>query len=235
MKLFINDIKINIKKDETTVKTADYHYIFSTFEGLEPEKWSGRILLVFPTTKTARRIFDMLEAGGSAVESITLITHKPKEFVKHTFADLNSIDAGGGIVTNKEGKFLMIYRNGMWDFPKGKLDSGEKIIACAEREVQEECGVKVKAKTLICKTRHTYAGSRKRILKTTYWYSMDLLDDSKMEPQLNEGIEKVEWKSFPEVNMLLKDSFESLRYLFHKAHLSHISKGTYAETSLPNL
>ena len=232
MKLFINDIKINIKKDETTVKTADYDHIFSTFDGLELDKWGGKVLLVFPTTKTARKIFDLLEAGISNLESLTLITHKPKEFVKNAFSDLNFIDAGGGIVTNSEGKYLMIYRNGMWDFPKGKLDNGEKIIDCAEREVEEECGVKVKAKKLICQTRHTYAGSRKRVLKTTYWYNMDLLDDSKMKPQLNEGIEKVEWKSFAEVNMLLHDSFESLRYLFSK---SYMAKGTYAETSLPNL
>jgi 8-oxo-dGTP pyrophosphatase MutT (NUDIX family) len=233
MKLFLNDIKINIKKDGTTVKTADFDYIFSTFEKINPSEWNGSVLLLFPSVKVSRTIFDALESGiAEGVKKIVLICHKPKEFVAEVFKDFSFIEAGGGIVNNAEGKFLMIYRNGIWDFPKGKLDKGEKIIDCAEREVEEECGVKVKAKSLICKTKHTYVGSKKRILKTTFWYKMDLISDAKMKPQLNEGIEKVEWKTAEEVDGLLGDSFASLRYLFNK---SQGLKGTYALTSLPNL
>ena len=233
MKLFLNDIKINIKKDDSTVKTSDYDHIFSTFGSLDISNWHGNVLLLFPSPKISKKIFDQLESGVAIdVKTVTVICHKPKNFVAETFIDFKHIDAGGGIVTNEEGKYLMIYRNGFWDFPKGKLDKGERIIECAEREVEEECGVKVKAKSLICKTKHTYVGSKKRVLKTTYWYSMKLVSDAKMKPQKSEGIEKVEWKSLSEVNELLEESFTSLQFLFKKAYKS---KGTYAETSLSNL
>src|SRR5690606_2198226 len=32
--------------------------------------------------------------------------------------------AAGGVVTNKAGKVLFIYRDDKWDLPKGKLDKG---------------------------------------------------------------------------------------------------------------
>jgi 8-oxo-(d)GTP phosphatase len=232
MRLFLNNIKIKIKKDADTVNTSDFNYIFSTFEHLEPKNWSGDVLLIFPSSVKAREILDQLESGLIKIHSLTIICHQPKQFVKNIFDDFNFIDAGGGIVRNKLGQYLMIYRLGIWDFPKGKLDKGETLAKCAVREVEEECGVKVKGKSLICKTRHTYVGSKKRVLKTTYWYHMELVSDKDMKPQINEGIEKVEWKNENEVKELLKTSFSSLRFVFQK---SHGLKGTYAETSLPNL
>ncbi len=39
-------------------------------------------------------------------------------------------------------EILMIFRRGKWDLPKGKLDKGESLEACALREVEEETGLK---------------------------------------------------------------------------------------------
>ena len=52
------------------------------------------------------------------------------------------IIAAGGLVTNKHNELLMIFRRAKWDLPKGKLDEGESIEACAVREVEEETGIK---------------------------------------------------------------------------------------------
>ena len=41
------------------------------------------------------------------------------------------ITAAGGLVQNNEGAFLLIFRRGFWDLPKGKLDVGESIPDCA--------------------------------------------------------------------------------------------------------
>jgi 8-oxo-dGTP pyrophosphatase MutT (NUDIX family) len=51
--------------------------------------------------------------------------------------DKKRIIAAGGLVFNDRNELLMIYRRGFWDLPKGKLDPGERIEACAIREVQE--------------------------------------------------------------------------------------------------
>ncbi|MFO7673536.1 MAG: NUDIX domain-containing protein, partial [Lutibacter sp.] len=49
--------------------------------------------------------------------------------------------AAGGKVLNANNEVLFIYRFNKWDLPKGKLDKGESIFACAIREVEEECGI----------------------------------------------------------------------------------------------
>ena len=60
-----------------------------------------------------------------------------KEFFKH----FKVVQAGGGLVKNKEGDILLIFRRGKWDLPKGKLDDNETLLECALREVKEETGL----------------------------------------------------------------------------------------------
>ena len=66
-----------------------------------------------------------------------VITDNWEEFC----SKLTLIKAAGGLVYNQENKLLMIFRNGKWDLPKGKLEEGESIENCAIREVEEECGI----------------------------------------------------------------------------------------------
>ena len=61
------------------------------------------------------------------------------------------VNAAGGIVFN-DTKLLMIFRNGLWDLPKGKVEPNENLKECAIREVEEETGVKdltIKGKEII--------------------------------------------------------------------------------------
>jgi NAD+ diphosphatase len=51
--------------------------------------------------------------------------------------------AGGGLVYNKNGEILFIFRNGKWDLPKGGKEKREKMKLTAMREVEEETGVQV--------------------------------------------------------------------------------------------
>ena len=232
MVLYINDIKITIKKEGSTVKQSKYNCIFSTAENIDLNIVKGKVLLLFPKADQTRVFFDELESVKNKIRDVKIITHSPKEFAETVFNDHKTILAGGGIVSNENGELLMIYRNKKWDFPKGKLDKGEEIIECAEREVEEECMVKVSVGNKICKTRHTYKGSKDDVMKVTYWYEMELKDDSNMAPQKNEGIEKVEWKTPEEAIELLNDSFKSLTWLLEKYHKL---KGTNSLISLPNL
>src|SRR5687768_1665805 len=77
----------------------------------------------------------------------------------------NLIQAAGGAVLNKENELLFIYRRGKWDLPKGKVDEGEELDACAVREVQEETGIQqIELKKLLCTTYHTYYEKEEIIL-----------------------------------------------------------------------
>lgn len=232
MILFINDIKISIKKDTKTVKVSNYSTIFST---ISPDVWNmltNNCLLLFPQASAARLLFDHLESDNNDLKQITVVTKNPKEFAKKVFDDHQTIKAGGGIVINPEGKILLIHRNGAWDIPKGKLEKGERISDCSVREVEEECKVKVTLGRFITDTKHTYVGSKKRVLKITSWYEMYIVDDSKMQPQKKEGIDRVEWKTKEEAYALLHESFSSLTWLLNRYYKL---KGTNSFISLPNL
>ncbi len=104
------------------------------------------------------------------------------------------IIAAGGVVTNDEGKVLLIFRRGKWDLPKGKVEDNEPIELCAEREVKEETGLKelLLRKPLVI-TYHTYTEKGKSILKETHWFLLDASPDQEFEPQTEEDILKVEW------------------------------------------
>lgn len=49
-------------------------------------------------------------------------------------------------IIRKEGRILVAQKSsGVWEFPGGKLEQGESMLACAEREVLEEMGISVRA------------------------------------------------------------------------------------------
>lgn len=105
-------------------------------------------------------------------------------------------EAAGGLVKNEMGEYLIIYRKGRWDLPKGKIDYDENPADAALREVKEECGVEnLELGSLILTSFHTYTEKNKDILKKTHWYMMKSSGEDKLIPQLEEGIEKVEWMS----------------------------------------
>lgn len=106
------------------------------------------------------------------------------------------IKAAGGVVYKKgydSLRVLMIYRRGVWDLPKGKVDKGESRREAAIREVAEETGSKPpKIEKKLTETVHTYEDEWGYFIKTTYWYAMTTKSEH-FTPESNEGIEKVCW------------------------------------------
>jgi 8-oxo-dGTP pyrophosphatase MutT (NUDIX family) len=151
--------------------------------------------------------------------------HPPTAHVLAPHAILNlrpyrppvAIEAAGGYVVRrtKKGnvKVLAIFRRGVWDLPKGKLDPGEGPEAGALREVSEEVGIPRDKLTLLKPlgvTLHGYVLPRKRqyAVKTTHWYAMTTpLKDFK--PQKAESIEAVAWMRWEKAEERL--GYESLR------------------------
>ncbi len=85
-----------------------------------------------------------------------------QDFVQH----FKIIEAAGGLVFNEDKELLFIFRNGVWDLPKGKIEKRETIEEAALREVEEECGVSdLKLGVLIDKTYHIYEYKNQFFLK----------------------------------------------------------------------
>ena len=83
------------------------------------------------------------------------------------------VRAAGGIVTSDEGRMLLIFRNGRWDLPKGKVEAGETLMRAAVREVQEETGLdRLQPGRLVTKTYHVYNLYGGWHLKQTSWFRM---------------------------------------------------------------
>ena len=54
------------------------------------------------------------------------------------------------------------------------------------------------------------------MLKKTRWYIMDVDDDSKMKPSVEEDIEDLRWMSPKEVYHALQHSYKSIHYVFEQ-------------------
>lgn len=129
-------------------------------------------------------------------------------------SDFAPVTAAGGVVvrrTPQGAELLLMHRRGEWDLPKGKMDPGESVEACALREVGEETGLTgLFLGRFLTATRHRYEDAFGRWDKTTHWFLMNLeKDDVALIPQAEEQIEKLEWVSVDEAMGRVR--FESLR------------------------
>ncbi len=125
--------------------------------------------------------------------------------------------AGGGLVYNKKGEVLFIFRNGKWDLPKGGTDKGELIEDTAMREVEEETGVNgLTIGKKLQKTYHIFKRNGKYKLKITHWFEMTSTFEGIPHGQLEEGIEKVAWFKPSEIPEALKNSYENIKLLFEE-------------------
>ncbi len=121
------------------------------------------------------------------------------------------IQAGGGLVLNEKNEILLIFRKGKWDLPKGKLDKGEIISACAIREVEEETGLKnVKLIEPLIITYHTYHEGSRFILKESHWYTMKVSGNQTLTPQTEEDILEVKWITKEEAKQYFPECYPSV-------------------------
>ena len=136
------------------------------------------------------------------------------EFIKN----YTMIAAAGGAVINDEGRILLIFRRGKWDLPKGKLEEGELIEDCAEREVKEETGLSdIKLEKFLLTTYHTYTEKGKSILKDTHWYLFRAHGIQDINPQTEEGIMEIEWIYPSELPEYTNNTYELIRDVLRAA------------------
>jgi ADP-ribose pyrophosphatase YjhB (NUDIX family) len=128
--------------------------------------------------------------------------------------------AGGGYVVRRGAAgpdVLLIFRRGAWDLPKGKLDAGETVEACALREVREEVGLR----TLFLRrglgsTVHGYPEKGRFSVKTTHWFLMESPDDD-LHPETDEDIEIARWVPWDEAR-------RCVGYATLRAHMEKVER-----------
>lgn len=163
-----------------------------------------KMIELFETSDTLQRIYIVTDDIDNAYSKVC------SEFLE--------VNAGGGLVENRRGDFLLINRNGLWDLPKGHQDPGEDIKITALREVQEETGIEeLELKNLICITDHCYKRNGIWHLKHTWWYSM--LDHKPLDliPQREEDISKAAWVAKSSLPPFLQNTYPSIVEVFREA------------------
>lgn len=221
MNLFVNDIPVRILKNGQKPEAGDFnHAVNAASEPVTKAKLINHVWVDNASLADMDLILDLINSKVPINLISLCVTVNDygalKAYLKKKF---KVVKAAGGLVRKKE-KFLMIYRMKKWDLPKGKRDSGERSKQTAVREVAEECVVEVKLGKKICTTWHTYTMNKNNMIKKTRWYVMDLIDDSKMKPAVEEDIEELRWMTEKEVYHALENSYKSIRFVFEEYYKS---------------
>lgn len=127
------------------------------------------------------------------------------------------MDAAGGIVKCNR-RYLFIERHGMWDIPKGKLDSNEQPWEAAVREIEEECGIKNPViDHLLGITFHTYSYMGRLTIKKNWWYALNYSGSMEVFPQEEESITQAIWIEKNEWDLIRSNTYESIQEVLRLA------------------
>jgi 8-oxo-dGTP pyrophosphatase MutT (NUDIX family) len=131
---------------------------------------------------------------------------------KAFFKKFTVVIAAGGLVQNEKKEYLLIFRRGKWDLPKGKLDKKESLEECALREIEEETGVKA-AQIInpLTISYHTYHEGARFILKESHWFLMKVAGDQNLTPQEEEDITEIKWVNQKEIDQYQTKCFPAIR------------------------
>lgn len=148
------------------------------------------------------------------IDGVYLYTPDLESGWNYFLTQIKVVPAAGGLVKNNKNDILFIYRNNIWDLPKGRIEKNESIETAAIREVEEECSIfnLIIEKQLIT-TYHIYFQNKNK-LKLTYWFLMNSNYVKPLIPQIEEGITKVEFIKEESIDTILKESYANIRLVY---------------------
>ena len=106
---------------------------------------------------------------------------------------------GVAVIWSDRGQILIARRpinailGGLWEFPGGKIEPGETVTDCIQREIREELGIEVIVGNKLIEIAHTYSNFQ----VTLYVYHCQHLQG---EPQPLES-DEVRWVTVDELNL----------------------------------
>lgn len=173
----------------------------------------------FPELANLPELFD----NSPQITKLYIPCESEEDSFKQLCTQLTPITAGGGVVKNRNGEYLLIFRHGTWDLPKGKQEPDEDIKSTALREVEEECGIHdLEINGHICDTFHTYHRDGLFYLKCTRWFNMNYLGNgTHTAPQQEEEIEKAIWVNKCDLPKYLTNTYPSIIEVLAKIGISN--------------
>ena len=178
---------------------------------------SNAIMVRLAGPEDVHPLINMFEVSDS-LNRIYIPSDDTESTYRMICAEFKEVNAGGGLVTNRRGDYLLISRNGMWDLPKGHQEEGEDIDITALREVSEETGINdLVLNDLICITDHCYKRDGIWHLKHTWWFDMLYTDPVDLTPQKEEDITKAAWVAKSSLPPFLKKTYPSIQEVFREA------------------
>ncbi|GHF79553.1 8-oxo-dGTP diphosphatase MutT [Thalassotalea marina] len=126
---------------------------------------------------------------------------------------MKQVHVAVGVIVSDQAVFLTrrhadVHQGGKWEFPGGKVESGESVAQALHRELQEEIAIDTLAGIPLIKIEHDY-GDKQVIL------DVFIVDQYQGEPTAQEGQEEgwfmltdLRDLDFPEANVKIIDALE---------------------------
>lgn len=202
MHIFIHNTQIWVSSEEKFEKRRD--------------NLPKRITLKNPSEVLVQELLNhIIEEKISDLDYLYIVAKDVDKIKDYIQSQFKILEAAGGIVT-KDDEYLMIFRRGKWDLPKGKMDKGETFRETAVREIEEECGIKTDIEDKICSTWHFYHHKGENVLKHTKWYHLTPINETSLNPQTEEDIEEATWCDTRKVATNLQNTYPAIDFVFKK-------------------
>ncbi len=136
---------------------------------------------------------------------------------------IEAISCGGVVIFR--GKILLLYKNFKnryegWVLPKGTVESREKHVETALREVFEETGVKASVMKYIGKSEYSFNVPQDTVEKEVHWYLM-MADNYYSKPQREEYFVDSGYYKYHEAYHLLK--FSNEKQILEQAYQEYLN------------
>jgi ADP-ribose pyrophosphatase YjhB (NUDIX family) len=162
------------------------------------------------------KLLDKFDFSNSKLCLLVVYTDFELVF-NQVFSAYKFMDAAGGIVRCNR-RYLFIERHGMWDIPKGKLDSNEQPWEAAVREIEEECGISEPTiDHLLGITFHTYSYKGRLTIKKNWWYALNYSGSMDVVPQEEESITQAIWIEKENWGLIRSNTYESIQEVLRLA------------------
>lgn len=122
---------------------------------------------------------------------------------------------GVAVIRNDQGQILIDRRRqegllgGLWEFPGGKIEAGETVEACIQREIREEIGIEIEVGDRLITIDHTYTHFRVTLNVHTCRYVSGDPQPIECDEVRWVHLDEIEQYPFPKANVKIIDALKA--------------------------